>query len=108
MVIGTEISKEIDRRIDIFLLEWSVSPTHNGYRYIKGVVAYMVANPGVLPYTSMKTIAKMYGINYTTFVYNVVACVERAVPPRSSVYVNKTLRPKDFLILCMNTVLQER
>lgn len=108
MVFSSDISKEIDMRIDRFLLEWG-APLHNiGYRFVKETVAYMVAHPGMLPYSCMKDVAKICGINYSTYFANVGGCIAHCKTPGSSECINEKFRPKEFLILCMNTILQER
>ena len=82
--------------------------TATGYRYTKEVVAYMIANPGVLPYGAVKKVATKLEIKEATIRGSVYTFVALGVPPHDSIYVNSAkLKPSDFLTLCMNTVLQE-
>lgn len=108
MVYGEDVSKIIDRRIDDFLADWGISATRNGYRYIKEVAVCMVRNPSLAPYSAMQEVAKMYGVARTTITMAIQKSLEGCTPPRSTFYINNKPKIKEFMFLCVNTVLMEK
>lgn len=107
MVFSAELSKEFDKRIDLFFEQWGLMPSSNGYRFAKETVAYMIAHPGAKPYSAMREVAEILGLKFYAFREAVIQFVNQSTPPSTFYTDGIKLSTKDFLNLCMNTVLQE-
>lgn len=108
MVFGQGVSKIIEQRIDEFLLEWKISPTLRGYRYIKETVVYMINYPSSTPYVAVREVAAVCGEKYEAVLSIIKRTVDKCTPPHSTFCIDNIPTVKEFCYLCMNTVLMEK